>query len=199
MPLIDNFKPRTLSLALALLAATAHNASAQEVALFPSGDPGLLTDPFLQNPSAKTVNVVWMTNFPGVEHKVLIDRSGGNSAAPAQPDSSIPRGTSPYRAETVKLERVFEDGASKLDNAPGEVMQRKVYRHEAVVSGLRAGEALQYWVQSRSVAGETLEAGPFRLQPLPAAGAPLQILLTSDQQERFNTLANYQKVAELFP
>lgn len=97
---------------------------------------------------------------------------------------------------TRKLQRVFDDASSRLDNPPALVSQRQIWRHEAVV---RTSKAQTYFAVSVDGNGEAHVAGPFRLQPLPKDGEELQILLSSDQQERFNSAANYQVVAEMFP
>lgn len=174
--------------------------AATDLAEFPAGEPKLLTDPFLQNPTEDGVYVVWITNFKGVHHKVVLgnDRRKEGKRSKWNDDRGF-RHPPLFIAGTRKIERMFEDAGSRLDNAPDEVMQRVAYRHEAYVHGLKAGDKRAYWIVSRSRDGQEFKAGPFTLQPLPQAGKPLQILLTSDQQERYNTLSNYQRVHAMFP
>ncbi len=181
---------------------------AAEVPTLPAGDDRLLTQPFLQNPTESTVSVVWLTSFPGRHHRVVVERSPQRrdsaevetaAAATSATTSTSGKGWRWLPAETRQLERLLEDGGSKLELDLEQVVRRPVFRHEAQVDGLRAGKRYRYWVVSVSDSGKRLRAGPYRLQALPADGQPLQILLTSDQQERFNTLASYQKAAERFP
>lgn len=172
--------------------------SSPEVAPLAAGEPRLLTDPFLQNPSKDGVHVVWVTNFPGSAHTLLVEDhpmedNGGQLQAPEN------SGQNRVLADTAKLNRFFEDSSTRWDNPPEAVVQRQAYRHEAYVDGLLPGKKYRYWVKSSNGEGEVYSAGPFTLKALPENNAPLQILLTSDQQERFNTLANYQTVAEMFP
>ncbi|MEE4213300.1 MAG: hypothetical protein V2I43_28985, partial [Parvularcula sp.] len=96
-------------------------------------------------------------------------------------------------------ENLFDDSASRLENAPQEVQRRVVYRHEAEISGLTPGSERTYRIMSVDENGGVHYAGPFTLEPAPRAGEPIEILLTSDMQERYNVLPNYEKVAELFP
>lgn len=178
--------------------------------VLPAGDPALLTHPYLQNPTESAVSVVWLTNFEGEDHAVVLERSRSDERARGRGrdhgwgwfgdwhrdgQQEGPR----YRASTVRLERLLEDGGSKLEQDIPLVSRRVVFRHEAIVEGLRPGERYEYWAVSRTRSGQVLKTGPYGLQSLPPDGEPLEILLTSDQQERFNTLAAYEKVAELFP
>lgn len=161
-----------------LFGASAH--AQDDLPMLPAGEPTLLTDPYLQNPDERSVSVVWLTNFEGRGHRVV---ARGHRGA----------------VRTEQLFRLLEDGSSKLEAQINEVSRRPVWRHEARIHGLNPGQKLEYSVVSITENGESLRAGPFTLQAAPATGQPLKILLTSDQQERFNTLANYQKVEEQFP
>lgn len=162
------------------------------------GDPRVLSDPFLQNPSRDGVYVAWVTSFAGVSHSVFVEDKPVSKTSSLQQEQ-YENNTNTFTATSDKLERLFEDQDSKLENAPSKVMQRQAYRHEAYISGLETGARYRYWVKSTAQNGKVFSVGPFTLQSLPTKKQPLQILLTSDQQERFNSLVNYQMVAELFP
>ena len=139
----------------------------------------MLTDPFLQLPTASSVNVVWFTNFEGSEHALTYA------------DQTITDVT------TTKLERMMEDSGSAIDNQTFEtVTYRDVYRHEATATGLTQGERVDYSVSSTDEDGFAFTSDTFTLAPAPAAGQPLMILLTSDLQSKKNVVANYQKVVE---
>ncbi|RZM83091.1 purple acid phosphatase family protein [Leptolyngbya iicbica] len=157
-----------------------------------SGSPAmgrLLTDPFLQLPTATSVRVVWFTEFPGQTHTVYYGpRSGARLADNA---STVP-------ATTRLLSRLQEDQASNLPS--GEALEapapRLVWRHEAEVTGLQPGQRWPYRVESVTDDGEILTSEEFTLSAAPAAGTPLKILLTSDHQAKPMTAANLQKVEE---
>lgn len=51
-------------------------------------------------------------------------------------------------------------------------------------------------MEGRTDDGRTVRSRSFTLQPLPAQGQPLTILLTSDHQSMPNTAANLQKVVD---
>ena len=189
---------RCLAACLLLGAAFSSKVGAAEVPVLAPGAPALLTEPYLQNPTERAVSVVWLTNFYGRDHRVVVERRGQreNRRKDNSPES---KGGSVHKAETIRLERLLEDAQSKLERDIPVVSQRLAYRHEAEVPGLMEGARYRYWVESVADDGRVLRAGPYRLKSLPAAGRPLTILLTSDQQERFNTLASYQKAAERFP
>ncbi|MEQ8206273.1 MAG: hypothetical protein RIA65_08880, partial [Woeseia sp.] len=179
-----------LSLLSTMAVQSAHGA--QELPVLPAGEPTLLTDPYLQNPTDAGVSVVWLTNFSGRSNAVVIELEGRR-------DKNGNAQEIHYIAETQELDRLLEDNSSKLEMDIPLVSQRVAYRHEAMVDGLDQGKRYTYRIVSKTHEGEVFTAGPFQLQALPKPGTPLKILLTSDQQERFNTLANYQKVAETFP
>ncbi|MEO1288036.1 MAG: metallophosphoesterase [Chloroflexota bacterium] len=154
-------------------------AQDEEVAV----DLSLLTDPFLQMPTEDSVSVVWFTEFEGESHFVTV-----NDAT--------------FDAETIMLSRVAEDGNSRHaeQTENGQVYEaltpRDIWRHEAVVTGLEAGERVPYTVTSIADDGTEIISDEFTLQPLPAQGQPLQILMTSDHQTRQMTNANLQMVEE---
>ena len=143
----------------------------------------LLTDPFLQLPTTSSVNVVWFTEFEGTEH--WVEYGEGQRV----------------EANGRRLSQVYEDGDSQVKGQSySELMPREVWRHEATVNGLRAGERLSYRVISRNTNEEDGQAEAvsdfFSLTAAPAKGQPLKILLTSDHQLNPMTPANLQKVEE---
>lgn len=160
--------------------------------------PKLLTEPYLQNPTAYGVYVAWVTNFPGENHAVIVSVSATTSQSTTDQTITAPTNRQ-FQAASKPLNRLLEDSKSKIIDAPSQVEQRQVFRHEAYIDGLQPGKRYRYWIKSIAANEQEFTAGPFQLQALPATGAPLQILLTSDQQEKFNTLANYQTVATMFP
>jgi len=147
----------------------------------------LLTDPFLQLPTADSVHVVWFTEFEGTAHTLTY---GENLDEVAE-------------ATTTKISRLAEDEASRVGEQiqNGQVYKswtpRDVWRHEAVASGLTAGVRVPYFVTSTHEDGTVVNSEQFTLQPLPASGQPLKILLTSDHQLKENTPANMQKIVEM--
>lgn len=148
--------------------------------------PQLLTDPFLQLPTATSVNVVWFTEFLGDYHLV---RYGENLQK-----------TSP--AQTTKLSRTREDQESRVGNQTQnrqiyqKPVQRHIWRHEAAVTELAAGVRVPYSVTSVREDGKSVSSEVFTLTTTPQPGTPLKILLTSDHQLKPMTAANMQKVVE---
>ncbi len=191
----------TLALVPAAFVATdptpAAAATSQRVGSLP-----LLTDPFLQSPGTASVNVVWMTQARGDRHVVLVG-DGVASLSERElrlvADGSLKvRGVQVVAAGSSRLSRVAEDSGSQLavKPTPAEgIVDREVWRHEAVVKGLKAGTKVPYRVVSRA-GSETGASGTFRLQPLPRKGQAQKILLTSDHQAMINTPANLQVAAE---
>jgi hypothetical protein len=149
----------------------------------------LLTDPFLQLPTANSVRVVWFTEFPGQAHTVYYS---------AQPGASWGDNALTVSATTRLLTRLQEDQASNLPS--GETLAaptpRLIWRHEADITGLQPGQHLPYRVESVTDTGEVLSSEVFTLAAAPAVGQPLKILLTSDHQSKPMTAANLQKVEE---
>jgi hypothetical protein len=147
--------------------------------------PTLLSDPFLQLPTANSVRVVWFTEFVGEQHQVEY----GDNFQQIAP------------AATTKLSRVREDQKSKVGQQTddGQIYQkpvlRDIWRHEAEVSGLAADVRIPYRVTSIS-GNRSVSSGAFTLAPMPLLGKPLKILLTSDHQLMPMTPANLQKVVE---
>lgn len=146
--------------------------------------PSLLTDPFLQLPTEDSVRVVWFTEWEGSSHAVTFGAALDQIA----------------EAETIKMSRTAEDEASRVGEQTenGQVYRswtlRDIWRHEAVVTGLTQGERTPYFVTSIADDGVEVTSAEFTLAPLPAAGQPLQILITSDHQLMPNTPANLQAV-----
>ncbi|HEY1133029.1 MAG TPA: immunoglobulin domain-containing protein [Nocardioides sp.] len=169
----------------------------------PVGDRALLTDPFLQAPTASGVSVAWFTEFAGAGHAVLV--GDGVAVLTAEQLAAAAQGTTfpgvrAFAAESSQLSQVAEDYQS---NIPAEVkpaqgdgiVDRDVWRHEGVVTDLEPGTSLPYRVVSidgSAIAG----SGTFRLQPAARPGDDLDILLTSDHQAMVNTPANLQVAAE---
>lgn len=147
-------------------------------------EPTLLTDPFLQLPTEDGVHVVWFTEFEGTGHTVTYGEDL---------DQTV-------EAETMKLTRTAEDESSWVGEQSGDGVlfprytPRDIWRHEALVTGLVAGVRVPYFVTSISDDGTEIVSDEFTLQPLPAEGQPLNILLTSDHQLRDMTPANLEVV-----
>ena len=148
---------------------------AQSVSIIPT----LLTDPFLQRPTATSVNVVWFTEFKGTEHTV--EYGQGQSVG----------------ATTSQLSQMYEDQDSQAKGKTYDSLTpRQIWRHEATVGDLAAGDHVSYRVISRTENGEAAVSDFFSLAATPPAGQPLKILLTSDHQLKPMTPANLQKVEE---
>lgn len=139
----------------------------------------LLTDPFLQRPTESSVQVVWFTEFEGRDH--IVTYGDGLTA----------------KAVTTQLSRTREDSDSRVQGrAFAEVTRRAIWRHEASVQGLKAGDRLPYAVTSYDEKGQKVNSKIFTLSANPPKEQPLKILLTSDHQLKPLTPANLQKVAE---
>ena len=168
--------PGLAAMVLALLLPTASPAAEDPA-------PTFLTAPFLQLPEESSVRVVWFTNFEGSGHGLAY---GDDLSAAAE-------------ATTIRMTRMLEDADSRLaDRAFEEVSERPVWRHEALATGLAPGKRVPYRVRSVTAAGQVLESDSFTLKPAPQPGEGLKILLTSDQQNRQMSPANFQKVVETF-
>ena len=146
----------------------------------------ILTDPMLTGPAPGTVNVVWYTEFRGDTHRIVYGDRLENSVT----------------ATTTRMSRLFEDASSQILGRPTPSttssqawVERVVYRHAATATGLEAGVRVPYYVQS-TVNGVTFTSRAFTLQPLPAPEQAVKLLLTSDQQNRAMSPANFEKVVE---
>jgi hypothetical protein len=157
-----------------LLLATAHLADSK------MSPPRLLTDPFLQLPTATSVQVVWFTEFAGTRHWVEY----GNGLE----QRTI--------AATTQLSRTYEDADSHAPTRYEKLTFRPIWRHEAQVTGLTPALRLPYRVTSTHENGAEVTSATFSLTASPNAGKRLQILLTSDHQLKAMTAANLQKVVE---
>lgn len=154
----------------------------------------LLTDPFLQYPTLDSVRVVWFTEFQGQDHRVSWGQPG---QSPERASAQLPNQT---LAVTTQLSRTREDENSNLSHPDFQELKlsvpRPIWRHEAVVSGLPAGQRVPYRVTSRREDGTPIESRTFTLAAAPSPGQPLKILLTSDHQSMPMTATNLQKVQE---
>lgn len=152
----------------------------------------LLSDPFLQRPTADGVQVVWFTEFEGTNHRVEWGTPERTLAQTRQPQQAS--------ATTTRLSRLREDPRSRLawpELAEAKTpIDRPIWRHEATVSGLQAGQRYPYRVHSQTADGDAISSAEFTLAPAPAPGQPLTLLLTSDHQNMPMTAANLQKVQE---
>ncbi|MGD1927994.1 MAG: metallophosphoesterase family protein [Leptolyngbyaceae cyanobacterium] len=151
---------------------------------------GLLTDPFLQLPTADSVHVVWFTEFEGQQHTVIYGRRPAAALEPGNLRQVF--------ATTKQLTRLQEDQASRLPTGTAFETPtfRSVWRHDAEVTGLVAGQRFPYRVKSLRADGSIFASDVFSLAAAPPAGQPLKILLTSDHQSKPMTAANLQKVKE---
>ncbi|MGB3496182.1 MAG: fibronectin type III domain-containing protein [Elainellaceae cyanobacterium] len=181
---------RVLMMAIAILVVTAYLLMALHGVVrhffTPSSSSSLLTDPFLQNPTADSVRVVWFTEFEGTQHQVRYGDRLNQSVA----------------ATTRKLSRMREDSQSRVgeQTEDGQIysqpVEREIWRHEAEVRNLVADTRVPYQVLSVEANGRVARSEQFDLAPLPSAGKPLKILLTSDHQLMPMTPANLQKIVE---
>jgi len=146
--------------------------------------PTLLTDPFLQLPTEDGVHVVWFTEWEGSDHVVTYG-----------PDLDMTAD-----ASSMQLSRTAEDAQSWVgeQNGDGSIYNgytpREIWRHEAYVEGLEQGVRVPYFVTSIAPDGTELVSDTYTLQPLPAPGQGLSILLTSDHQLKAMTPANLEMV-----
>jgi Calcineurin-like phosphoesterase len=155
----------------------------------------LLTDPFLQNPTTNSINVVWFTEFAGSQHLINYGENLNQTAM---------SGDKPLRvyATTTKLTRTREDQKSRVGNQSedGQIYQkptiRHIWRHEAEVTGLTPGIRVDYRVTSITEDNQSISSDIFTLTPQPTPNTPLKILLTSDHQIKPMVAANLQKVVE---
>ncbi len=138
----------------------------------------LLSDPFLQLPTETSVNVVWFTEFKGDFHVVKYGTQLTREAI----------------ANTTKLSRVREDLDSQLDRPPTK-SSRDIWRHEAIVKGLKPNQRVSYQVESIQDQ-QVISSDVFTLSSLPTAATPLKILLTSDHQLMPMTPANLSQVVK---
>ena len=166
----------------------------------PADSPTLLTDPFLQLPGDRQVNVVWFTEQPGDAHFVLtgegieaLDADQAEAAAAGDVD-----GVTAHPAETMKLSRMAEDADSVVSDAPAPedgIVARDVYRHEATVTGVAAQGSTPYRVVSL-IDGQAVLSDVYAAKDHFTPDEDVTMLLTSDHQQKDNAPANLQWAAE---
>lgn len=147
----------------------------------------IITAPMLTGPGEGEVFVVWYSTVAGEAHRVMF---GANLDQTAEATSAV-------------MSRLFEDSSSQVlgrsvagSVEEGDVVSlQTIYRHEARVTGLTANERVPYYALS-TIAGEEFTSEVYSLQPMPSADHPVKILVTSDQQNRAMSPANFQKVIE---
>ncbi len=146
--------------------------------------PQLLSDPFLQLPTANSVRVVWFTEFAGRDHKVVYGENLQQTTL----------------ATTTKLSRTREDRDSRVGESQKEQYKvptmRDIWRHEAQVTRLNPNARVPYRVTSVREDGLSVSSGEFTLAPNPTPGTSIKILLTSDHQLMPMVAANLQMVVE---
>lgn len=146
----------------------------------PLGEPQLLTDPWLLQPTPTSITVAWFTEFQGSTHRVIYGEGLEQMAV------------------TTQLTRAREDAQSCLNAPPTtEAPQlRPIWRHAATVTDLIPGREKSYYVESIREDGAVVQSRSFTLAPTPPSGTGLKILLTSDHQLKPMVAANLQKVSE---
>lgn len=172
--------------------ALASAAPARVLSRARAGTLALLTDPFLQLPTTDGVSVVWMTEYAGAAHAVLVG-DGVEALTDAQlraaAGGTAPAGVRVFAAASSRLSRVVEDAASNVVDKPTTLTPREVHRHEASATGLT--RRTPYRIVSTD--GDAFVAsGTFELAPAPRPGQGATIMLTSDHQAMVNTPANLQ-------
>jgi hypothetical protein len=162
---------------------------------------GLLCEPYLLDPQAGSVHVVWHTEEPGRGQVVLTGPAVAGMTRQEAVDAATGRhddgdGWWRFEASTTRLLRTREDAESQV---PGRtyptVTYRPVHRHLATVTGLAPGRTL-YRVVSIDQRDHATVTAAYSLAPAAAPGTPVRLLLTSDHQLRPMALANLEKVAE---
>jgi hypothetical protein len=181
-----------LTLGSSLLGGAASAQPVRALSAARAGTLALLTDPYLQAPTADGVSVVWMTEYAGARHALLVgeavDALTDQQLVAAATGTATP-GVRSFPASSFRLSRVVEDAASNVPVKPTTMVDREVHRHEAVASGLTARTPYRIV----SVDGDAFAAsGTFELAPAPKPGQGTTILLTSDHQAMVNTPANLQ-------
>ncbi len=166
--------------------------------LLPSGPP-LLCEPYLLDPGADGVRVVWHTESAGMAQVVLVgtgvdDLDATQAVVAALGPRSRGRGWRRVEAETAQLSRTREDAQSQV---PGRtysaVVDRPVHRSMAHVRGLTG--RTPYRVVSVDQRGRVTVTTTYSLAPQGRSRKPVRLLLTSDHQLKTMTPANLEKVA----
>ena len=152
----------------------------------------ILTDPMLTGPTPTSINVVWYLEDSAdtppaseYQHYVLVDTQQRR-----------------FKATTSPMTQLFEDKQSQLPAhialdlpANQSVMRRPITRISATVTGLPRDQRTTYQAVS-VIDGIAYHSDVFTLQPLPSRDQPVKVLVTSDQQNRHMSPANFQKVVE---
>jgi hypothetical protein len=146
----------------------------------------IITDPMLTGPAPGEISVVWYTTVSGDSHHVVF----GDTL------------TSEASADTYRMTQLFEDAQSEVfgrrvaEPRSGEVVtEQEIFRHEARITGLKANRRVPYYAVT-TINGVDFKSEVFTLQPLPGPDQPVRILVTSDQQNRAMSPANFEKVVE---
>lgn len=161
-----------------------------------TGTETLLTDPFQQKPGVGTVQIAWFTETEGTTHAVLTGDVAGLSAEQAQQAATdgFP-GVNVFKADTMKLSRMYEDAKSFIDAPPAGIEERDIYRHEATVTGLPKTGSTPYRVVTITEKGIAL-SDTFQAKDAFEPGEHATFLLTSDHQQKNNAPANLQWAKE---
>ena len=173
--------------ALSACGGTDDEAAASSLSPLPNAtfasQRALLSEPMLQNPGASDVRVVWFSEVEVGRHSVRVGTALDQE----------------FVATTTRMSRMLEDNGSqvfqRITSGLTAPQVRAVYRHEARITSLTAGQRVAY-VAVSEFAGQAVRSGQYTLQPLPAPGQRLRILLSSDQQNNAMAAANFQKVVE---
>jgi hypothetical protein len=186
-----------LALSSSVLSSSASAATGRALSAARAGSLALLTDPYLQAPTADGVSVVWMTEFVGARHTLLVGAAVealSDAQLLAAATGTATTGVQAFTATTFQLSRTVEDAASNVPlPKPTTMVARPVHRHEAKATGVTA--RTPYRIVSVDGTGASTAfgaSGTFELAPAPKAGQPTKILLTSDHQAMVNTPANLQ-------
>ncbi|MBB6391102.1 metallophosphoesterase [Microbacterium thalassium] len=164
----------------------------------------LLSDPFLQLPSEAAVHVAWATEARGIRHAVLVGDGVTGLTADAARDAASGSAPAPGVRVVVAASRRFsqlaEDAGSwvpeeRRPTTRDGIVPREIWRHEALVDALAAGERMPYRVVSLGDDSFAV-SDVFTLGPAPRRGDALRVLLTSDHQAAPNVAANLQKAVE---
>ncbi|HLU32917.1 MAG TPA: metallophosphoesterase [Natronosporangium sp.] len=168
----------------------------------PDQSPLLLCEPYLLDPRAGGVHVLWHTEHPGLRHVVLTGAAVAGMSEPeavaaATGDAGAGPGWRRYEAVTTRLRRMREDADSDVPGrAYQKLTERPVHRHLARVTGLRPGRT-PYRVVSVESAERVAVSPAYTLAPAAPSDRGVRLLLTSDHQLSPLTPANIEAVAEV--
>jgi hypothetical protein len=156
----------------------------------------MLCEPYLLDPTAGGVHVVWHTEAAGSRQAVLVGPAvpamTEDEARAAATGSAVEGGGwRRFGADTVALSRTREDQESSVPGRTYPVVTRRpVHRHLATVTGLAEGRT------PYRVVSEGTVTAVYTLAPAPPPDRPVRLLLTSDHQLKRMVPANLAKVAE---